>query len=187
MDSLSQQQQEIRERCITQVRLPPIHRTLTSLSLSSAPALLSESNCDNSDSSIIQFPSKSLSRSPRTRSLADLLDNEEKAVFPPVDPFLAHFSTPSRISRSSTYQHLITPELDSEDYSSTFHLTSDFKEKKARKKKPAKDLARMLPSKRGVGNIMTIVAVIAVIVFLFAGYPLTVYLTRKIHAPSSEQ
>ncbi|SAM08906.1 hypothetical protein [Absidia glauca] len=185
MDSFSQQQQEIRERCITQVRLPPLHRTLTSLSLSSAPALLSESNRDHSDSSIIQFPSKSLSRSPRTRSLADLLDNEERAVFPPsVDPFLAHFSTPSRISRSSTYQHLITPELDSEDYSSTFHLTSDFKEKKA-KKRPA--IARMLPSKRGVGNIMTIVAVIAVIVFLFAGYPLTVYLTRKIHAPSSEQ
>ncbi|KAI8344237.1 hypothetical protein BC941DRAFT_6691 [Chlamydoabsidia padenii] len=182
MNTLSEQQQEIREKYTISVRpsLVPNHRAI------SAPNLLSEYNQSSNDTScIIQLPSKSMIRSPRSKSLND----EEKACPPPPlplqDSFLSHFSTPSRISRSSTNQHLITPELDSEDYSSTFHLTAEFNEKKS--KKSSRDLARVVPSKRGVGNIMTILAVIAVIIFLFAGYPLTVYLTRKIHSSPSDQ
>ncbi|KAI8088976.1 uncharacterized protein BX664DRAFT_331889 [Halteromyces radiatus] len=132
----------------------------------------------------IQRPAKGISRSPRTRSLANILVEEEKTSLPPPqDSLLSHLSTPSRISRSSTHQHLFTPEFDHPYYSSGLLPTaSKFNFKK--KKKSSKDLSKMTPSKRGIGNIVTILAVIAVILFLFAGYPLTIYITRNIHHSS---
>ncbi|CAO3596209.1 unnamed protein product [Absidia cylindrospora] len=189
--SPSERQRDINETEENRLQEILQHSNHTSISLSSAPALLSEpARRSTDDSSIIQFPAKSISRSPRTRSLAHLLSNDEEKALPSTslpsqDSLLNHFSAPSRISRSSTHQHLFTPELDYDGYSSTAALTSDFDEKNKRKKRQsAKDLAKMVPSKRGVGNIMTIFAVIAVIIFLFAGYPLTIYLTRRFHSSS---
>ncbi|KAI8060025.1 hypothetical protein BC940DRAFT_312985 [Gongronella butleri] len=131
------------------------------------PLTLAESDRKSTDT-VVAAPAKSLTRSPRTRALCQHLD-DEKTLLPQQDSLFSHLSTPSRISRSSTHQHLFTPELH-QDVSplSPSALRIDKR-------------VMMRPSKRGACNIMTIAAVIAIVVFLFAGYPLTIYLSRRLH------
>ncbi|ORX58703.1 hypothetical protein DM01DRAFT_311298 [Hesseltinella vesiculosa] len=125
-----------------------------------------ESDRKSTDTAVA-YPAKALPRSPRTRALQHFVGDEEKG-FPQQDSLFSHLSTPSRISRSSTHQHLFTPELHQDVLPLSPSALRLHK-------------GTLLPSKRGACNIMTILAVIAVIVFLFAGYPLTIFLTRHFH------
>ncbi|CAO3629136.1 unnamed protein product [Cunninghamella echinulata] len=112
----------------------------------------------------LQYPAKTMTRS-STRTYS-LMGEEEKTIAAQ-DSFYSYFSTPSRISRSSTHQHLFTPE-----YHNEYPLPTE---------KNKRDFKKFIPSKRGVCNIMTMLAIISLVVFLFAGYPIITFISRKIN------
>lgn len=137
-----------------------------------------------------QFPSKvkakawrqhySLPRSSKSRCLASILNSHDagssQTLVPPqpkrfsawrshTDSFLSILSAPSKISRNTTQHYIFTPPPCESPPTKEATFSVNIKSR---------------PSKRGICNTMTIVAVVAVILFLFAGYPLFLYIANKI-------
>lgn len=79
-------------------------------------------------------------------------------------------SAPSKICSSSTHQYVFTPpsmvSLSHTDKQSAFTAPVVASTKK--------------PSRRGVCNTMTILAVVLVVLFLFAGYPITLRIAKHL-------
>ncbi|KAG0173600.1 hypothetical protein DFQ30_007515 [Apophysomyces sp. BC1015] len=84
-------------------------------------------------------------------------------------------SAPSKISRSAAQQYLFTS-------SSAYHGSLPSQHEIV-KNPDFNTKIKTRPSQRGVCNILTIIVVVSAIVFLFAGYPLSLYITKQI--PSS--
>ncbi|KAI8377687.1 uncharacterized protein BYT42DRAFT_645267 [Radiomyces spectabilis] len=80
-------------------------------------------------------------------------------------------SAPSKISRSTTQQYLYTPSIHGD-----FQTDQETLKQASRKE----NFFRRAPSRRGICNTMSILAVVSVIVFLFAGYPLSLYISKEI-------
>ncbi|CAO3633677.1 unnamed protein product [Cunninghamella blakesleeana] len=121
---------------------------------------LSESTIRTYADPSIQYPAKTMTRSSTMTRTYSMMGEEEKTIAGG-DAFYSYFSTPSRISRSSTHQHLFTPE-----YNHEYPLPTE----------KNRNLSRFIPSRRGVCNIFTMFAIVALVIFLFAGYPLFTYI-----------
>jgi hypothetical protein len=93
---------------------------------------------------------------------------------------ISGLSTPSKISHSNTHHYLsVTEGVDSVAVDVKQEIRDpDFDTSLQEKKRPV--------NKRGVCNLMTIVIILAIIVFMFAGYPLSLYISKKLHPMTSD-
>ncbi|KAJ2964612.1 hypothetical protein NQZ79_g476 [Umbelopsis isabellina] len=93
---------------------------------------------------------------------------------------ISGLSTPSKISHSNTHHYLSATEgVDSVAVDVKHEISDpDFDTSLQEKKRPV--------NKRGVCNLMTIVIILAIIVFMFAGYPLSLYISKQLHPTSSD-
>ncbi|KAI9312456.1 hypothetical protein BX666DRAFT_837413 [Dichotomocladium elegans] len=83
------------------------------------------------------------------------------------DSMFSVLSAPSKISRSTTQHYILTPpSISSLPYTTK---EANFMDTKIKKK----------PSRRGIFNTVTIMAVIFVILFLFAGYPISLHVAKQ--------
>ncbi|ORY94184.1 hypothetical protein BCR43DRAFT_496016 [Syncephalastrum racemosum] len=94
---------------------------------------------------------------------------------------LSVLSSPSKISRTTTQHYILTPpsyyQLSPTKEQQAFVFDSPQDAKKADFGAFAQ---KRRPSRRGVCNTMTILLVVAVVLFLFAGYPLTLYILQQV-------
>ncbi|KAG2182053.1 hypothetical protein INT43_006979 [Umbelopsis isabellina] len=93
---------------------------------------------------------------------------------------ISGLSTPSKISHSNTHDYLSATEgVDSVAVDVKHEISDpDFDTSLQEKKRPV--------NKRGVCNLMTIVIILAIIVFMFAGYPLSLYISKQLHPTTSD-
>lgn len=85
------------------------------------------------------------------------------------DSLFSILSAPSKISRATTQHYILTPIVDVEANCTT----------KERSVNEGKNRRLRRPSRRGICILVTIFAIVAVICFLFAGYPLSLYIIKK--------
>lgn len=127
---------------------------------------------------------RSLPRSSKSQYLASMMDSYDagssQTLVPPqpkrfsawrahTDSFLSILSAPSKISRNTTQHYIFTPPSCDSPPTKEATFSANIKSR---------------PSKRGICNTMTIIGVVALILFLFAGYPLFLYIANRIKAPS---
>lgn len=153
--------------------------TSQALGLGKVDRYLSEDHDDDLDikkspslSSLSESSSKTLIGKPRP----SLYVNKSS----PYCSVISGLSTPSKISHSNTHHYLSATEgVDSVSVDVKHEISDpDFDTSLQEKKRPV--------NKRGVCNLMTIVIILAIIVFMFAGYPLSLYVSKQLHPTSSD-
>ncbi|CAO3683999.1 unnamed protein product [Umbelopsis vinacea] len=121
----------------------------------------------SSRSSLSQSSSKTLIGRPKPT----LYSNKST----PYTSVISGLSTPAKISHSNTHHYLPVTEGEDLVIIDVKHeiVDPDFDTSLQEKRRPV--------NKRGVCNLMTIVIILAIIVFMFAGYPLSLYISKQLH------
>ncbi|KAI9289470.1 hypothetical protein BC943DRAFT_356432 [Umbelopsis sp. AD052] len=125
----------------------------------------------SSESSLSQSSSKTLIGKPKTM----LYSNKST----PYTSVISGLSTPAKISHSNTHHYLPATEGADQVVIDVKHeiIDPDFDTSLQEKRRPV--------NKRGVCNLMTIFIILAIIVFMFAGYPLSLYISKQLHPNDS--
>ncbi|KAI8577285.1 hypothetical protein K450DRAFT_201260 [Umbelopsis ramanniana AG] len=125
----------------------------------------------SSQSSLSQSSSKTLIGKPKTM----LYSNKST----PYTSVISGLSTPAKISHSNTHHYLPATEGADQVIIDVKHeiIDPDFDTSLQEKRRPV--------NKRGVCNLMTIFIILAIIVFMFAGYPLSLYISKQLHPNDS--
>lgn len=125
----------------------------------------------SSQSSLSQSSSKTLIGKPKPM----LYSNKST----PYTSVISGLSTPAKISHSNTHHYLPATEGADQVIIDVKHeiIDPDFDTSLQEKRRPV--------NKRGVCNLMTIFIILAIIVFMFAGYPLSLYISKQLHPNDS--
>jgi hypothetical protein len=125
----------------------------------------------SSQSSLSQSSSKTLIGKPKPM----LYSNKST----PYTSVISGLSTPAKISHSNTHHYLSATEGADQVIIDVKHeiIDPDFDTSLQEKRRPV--------NKRGVCNLMTIFIILAIIVFMFAGYPLSLYISKQLHPNDS--
>lgn len=125
----------------------------------------------SSQSSLSQSSSKTLIGKPKPM----LYSNKST----PYTSVISGLSTPAKISHSNTHHYLPATEGADQVIIDVKHeiIDPDFDTSLQEKRRPV--------NKRGVCNLMTIFIILAIIVFMFAGYPLSLYVSKQLHPNDS--
>ncbi|KAH8551613.1 hypothetical protein BGW37DRAFT_520562 [Umbelopsis sp. PMI_123] len=121
----------------------------------------------SSQSTLSQSSSKTLIGKPK----AALYSNKST----PYTSVISGLSTPAKISHSNTHHYLPATEGADQVVIDVKHeiIDPDFDTSLQEKRRHV--------NKRGVCNLMTIIIILAIIVFMFAGYPLSLYISKQLH------
>lgn len=98
----------------------------------------------------------------------------------PYSSVISGLSTPAKISHSNTHHYLPATEgLDRVIIDVKHEIVDpDFDTSLQEKRRPV--------NKRGVCNLMTIIIILGMILFMFAGYPLSLYISKRVHPTTTD-